>query len=60
MHEAFVFVARNDISGLWEIRVDGHKKIEFETFSVAEKWAHEWCDRNEHRVPFLSIDRRSV
>ena len=57
-HEVFVRVELNTISKKTEVRIDCRKVIEFDCFSRAVDWAHEWCDRNTDLNPFLSIDCR--
>lgn len=56
--DPYVRVERNTISKKVEVRVNSIKKIEFDSFNVAMRWAYEWCDMNSERNPFLSLDLR--
>ena len=55
-HQKFMQVEFNGISSLWEVRLDGRKQFEAETFDDAAEFAHRWCDQRQMANIFLSFN----
>ncbi len=55
-HQKLMRVEFNNISKLWEVRLDGFKLHELESFGAAESFAHRYCDTHSMLNIFLSFD----
>ena len=55
-HRKLMVVEFNNISKLWEIRLDGFKLHELESFGTAESFAHRYCDAHSMQNIFLSFN----